>query len=365
MAVEFFGDFSPEQRARYEEEIRTAFESIAVFFALRHELIAPPLTIRLTTADAPEALGFAYGQGVIHLQQNRSPEVTTEQMGGSVTFGTPELAFLGPMAHEYVHALQEQLGGSGEPLWIAEGMAWYFDALHNQASDAPEFFKTRDYLWWQAREATDSLRSMERDNWHWGVGYLAVERLVARSGEASLFDFYRNLATAPTWQEAFQETFGLTPDDFYEEFAAWRATEVPPPSWYSGVVLDPDGNPAPGIYVGALRSVPGSMDDHSEDWIINTGVTGAEGTFRMPADPGLAVLVIGTRNCGDVGFLHTDGSVTRDPEAARRYTIELEGVSDIEVRLPSTAGALCTPEEALRWSARQAIGWTEGGESSP
>lgn len=365
VAVEFLGDFSPEQRARYEEEIRAEFERIAVFFAIRHELIAPPLTIRLAPADDPGALGFAYGEGVIHLQQDQSPAVTTEQMGGSVTFESPELAFLGPMAHEYVHALQEQLGGVGGPLWISEGMAWYLDSVYRQASDAPDFFKTRDYLWWQARAATDSLRSMERENWHWGIGYLAVERLVERSGEAALFDFYRNLATASTWQEAFQDTFGLAPDDFYEDFAAWRAAEVPPPSWYSGVVLDPDGNPAAGVYVGALRSVPGSMDADSRDWITRTGVTGAGGAFRMPADPGLAVLVIGTRDCGDVGFLHTDGSVTRDPEAARRYTIELEGVSDIEVRLPGTPAELCTPEEALTWSPRRTIGWTEGVEPPP
>ena len=404
VTVEFYGSFSEDQRTRYEAEIRRWFENVATFYANRFGLVSGDLTIHLTTRDAPEDVGFAYGSGVLSLRQHRIEPVVVEQEGGSVTWEAEELAFLTPLAHEYVHALQETTGILDGPLWIQEGMAWYLDALHEQAQDVPpvvvgepddpavfdaqarHFFKSREYLWWQARKSTVPLRDMESGQWHWGVGYLAVEQLVARASEDALFDFYRLLPAASSWQEAFSSTFGLTVEAFYEEFAAWRAVEVPPPSYWSGVILGPDGDPvqdvplrwAPsvgagvegfqGVTVRALRSVVGDMDAWTTAPVVRAGWAREEGgTFRMPADPGLTVLKLDIE-CDEgqpleVGFVDEAGGLTRDPDEARQYVIGLEGVSGIEVRLPRTPEELCVllnEKRGRTWHASRAIGWPIG-----
>ena len=283
---------------------------------------------------------------------------------------------------EKVAPVQEALARAGTehrsaaaPYWMAEGMAWYLGALYEQSREPPDaeadpselgrgararhFFKSRDYLLWQARRSTDSLRSMEEgDVWDAGVGYLAVEGMVGHSdSEQNLFQFYRNLVTAPSWQTAFATTFGITVDDAYWAFEYWRARVAPPLSYYTGVVRGPDGDPLPGTLVGALRSVGGDMDSYDDDGapVVLNDRSADDGTFRVLANPGLAVLVIGTDACRDIAFLGEDGELTRDPDEARRFVIELEGVSGIEVRLPRAPSDLCRSSDD--WSAGWAIGW--------
>ncbi len=334
---------------------------MACFFSTRFGLTAPALTIRLAAPDAPGAQGFAYGGGVIHLEQYRRSTTTTEVRGGTVTVGADELGFVGVIAHEYVHALQIQIDNdTWAPSWIHEGTAWYLDALHDQVSGNHDFFKSRPHLLWFARGWRGSLREMESpDWWHAGVGFLAIERLVERSGEASLFDFYRQLAAASDWQVAFESSFGLTAEEFYRDFESWRAEAVPPWSYFSGVVVGPDGNPAQGVFIGAVRSLPGSLASATDSWVVPIGVSGDEGMFRTSAEPGLTVLIVGTEACGDVGFVSNEGGLTRDPGAARRYTIELEGVSGINVRLPRSPEDLCAPEDAYTWNPIRAMGWRD------
>ena len=378
VSVEFGDDFSPEQRARYEAEIRSEFASVAGFFANRHQLAATGLTIRLTTDQPP-----TYGASIITLMQERTEPTIEEMRGGTMGVESPEWVFLSPLAHEYVHALQvevliEALGqqqpSTGWPYWIEEGMAWYLDALQEQARPQPpvadhfadplasatyarHFFKSRDYLWWQARKSTESLQGMERsNNWNAYVGYLAIEQLVERSSEAALFDFYRHVATAPDWQTAFEDAFGLMVDAFYADFEAWRAEAVPLPSYYSGRVVGPDGNPVEGVVVQALRSVGGSMESIGSAPFSWRDRSEEDGTFRMPAEPGLAVLVVGTDTCGEIAFLSEVGGLTRDPGEARRHVIDLEGVSGIEVRLPRAPTDLCSPGDR-EWVASWAIRW--------
>ena len=357
-AIEFEGDFSPEQRVRYAAEIRREYESVACFFSTHFGLVAPPLTIRLAASDAPGARGFAYGGGVIHLQQDRRPTTVTEVRGGTVTMEPDELGFVRVIAHEYVHALQFQIDNADwAPLWIQEGAAWYLDALHDRVSGRHDYFKSRPYLWWIARDWSGSLRSMEQLDWHAGVGFLAVERLVERAGEESLFDFYRQLANDPDWKSAFEATFGLAVDEFYRDFESWRAEAVPPWAFFSGVVSGPDGNPVRGVRVSAFRSLPGSLVSATDAWIVPVGVSQDDGTFRTIAEPGLTVLVVATEACGEVAFVDSEGGLTRDPDAAHQHVIELEGVSGIEVRLPRTPETLCAPEDADSWDPIDAMGW--------
>ena len=55
------------------------------------------------------------------------------------------------------------------------------------------------------------------------LGMLAWERLVEKAGDFSLLGYYRNRALHANPEAAFEATFGLTLEEFYEEFEAWRA----------------------------------------------------------------------------------------------------------------------------------------------
>ena len=69
------------------------------------------------------------------------------------------------------------------------------------------------------------------------LSFLAGDRLVARAGESAIFEYYRLLGSADSWQEAFEAAFGITIDDFYEEFAEYRVA--------IGAVASPDAPDEP------------------------------------------------------------------------------------------------------------------------
>ena len=55
------------------------------------------------------------------------------------------------------------------------------------------------------------------------LGFLAADWLAQRAGEPALFEYYRLLPSSDSWQDAFEGAFGITIDDFYDEFAKYRA----------------------------------------------------------------------------------------------------------------------------------------------
>ncbi len=58
------------------------------------------------------------------------------------------------------------------------------------------------------------------------LGVLAVERLVERSGDDALGEYF-TLSKTMAWRDAFTAAFGLPVDDFYREFAEYRRSLTP------------------------------------------------------------------------------------------------------------------------------------------
>ena len=56
------------------------------------------------------------------------------------------------------------------------------------------------------------------------LGYLAVEWLANHAGEPAVFEYYRVLPSSTSAEAAFESAFGLTLENFYEQFEAYRAT---------------------------------------------------------------------------------------------------------------------------------------------
>ena len=55
------------------------------------------------------------------------------------------------------------------------------------------------------------------------MSFLAADWLVQRAGERAIFKYYRLLPSSDSWEDAFEGAFGITIDDFYAAFAAYRA----------------------------------------------------------------------------------------------------------------------------------------------
>ena len=55
------------------------------------------------------------------------------------------------------------------------------------------------------------------------LGFLAVEWLAKRAGDSAVFEYHRQEPFRTGWEAAFEAAFGLTLEDFYEQFEAYRA----------------------------------------------------------------------------------------------------------------------------------------------
>ena len=60
------------------------------------------------------------------------------------------------------------------------------------------------------------------------LAYLTVDWLAQRAGEQSLLEYLRQRSSSEPWQDTFEAVFGISVDDFYEEFGAYRAEVAPP-----------------------------------------------------------------------------------------------------------------------------------------
>ena len=137
--------------------------------------------------------------------------------------------------HEYIHALQFQLMGANyiDLNWLLEGSAnWYDSDLSTQDRNGyPLSRKLIDAL--NQASKGPPLEEIESSNetWQYSFGLVAADMLVERAGKSAALDFYRVLApgragpdgrweTRPTLRSAFAAAFGLTLEEFYDEFEA-------------------------------------------------------------------------------------------------------------------------------------------------
>ena len=155
---------------------------------------------------------------------------------------------------------------------------------------------------------------------------LAGEWLAQRAGEPALFDYFRQLPSSDGWEAAFEAAFGMSVEDFHEEFEAYRA-EVAPPyvlHYIRGVVLDPAGNPSEGAWVAANRG-EGRWED--------TATTGPGGAFELAVRDGSYHLA--------VDLTTTGCAVPADDRQYPAGMTRVDGtdVTGIEIRLPD--GSVC------------------------
>jgi len=135
-------------------------------------------------------------------------------------------------AHEYVHLWQYAIGGNAcmvDVRWIAEGMAESF-AYRSLIADGVipaanlDTFTRRQLRIASNHVTLQSLESTFPVNANpFAVSYLAVDRLLAQKGLATIRDWCTRVGTGQEWHQAFAAAFGETTDAFYSRFETFRA----------------------------------------------------------------------------------------------------------------------------------------------
>ena len=262
--IVFLGDFTEAEQAAIRREVK----SVQVAHAERFGEVTSEFTLYISTEF--EALNAAYREWIAPDFRQRSTELPRWFTCGG--FAGREAIFIslatcaeeerergGPIAHEYFHILQRDLGliGGSEnswPNWLMEGSAEYAEAHYEeeQGRGTVSWRREAARLEWSAirvcfpgpcnrswpnfPDYTESDRSVFR----YEIGFLAVDWLVERKGEAALMEFFR----LGGGRHEFEEAFGMTPEEFGEGMdKLWRKV-APPFKWrVTGKVLDPQGRP--------------------------------------------------------------------------------------------------------------------------
>ena len=138
-------------------------------------------------------------------------------------------------AHEHVHLWQYAIGGSACMVgvrWIAEGMAESF-AYRSLIADGVipaanlDTFTKRQLTTASNHVTLQSLESSFPSNaTPFAVSYLAVDRLLAPKGLATIRDWCARVGSGQEWHQAFAASFGETTDAFYSRFEVFRAQYV-------------------------------------------------------------------------------------------------------------------------------------------
>ena len=220
------------------------------------------------------------------------------------------------------------------PLWLLLAIEAYADHAHETAAGPQTLDEIRADQIFLARRLVEPLNALATwDEVHAAglrnaraLSSIAGELLADRASEAALFDYFRQLPTSDTWQEAFEAAFGMSVDDFHTEFEAHRAEVAPPFVLHHvrGFVVDPDGNPSAGAWVAANRG-EGCWEDAAS--------TGADGAFDLVLRDGSYYL--------NVDLTTTGCQVPTDDRLHPGGEIEVDGadVTAVEIRLPE--GSSC------------------------
>lgn len=139
--------------------------------------------------------------------------------------------------HEYFHVLQFALadgligGPHGRaPNWLIEGPASYagWGALGATINQGVASHRPASIAAVARVPSLQNPQGADQSAVDYHLGFLATEWLVDYAGAEALVDYYRRLPSSNGWESAFAEAFGLSVEDFYTAFAAYRAVVAPP-----------------------------------------------------------------------------------------------------------------------------------------
>jgi hypothetical protein len=137
-------------------------------------------------------------------------------------------------AHEYVHIWTAEVAGEFAradssaygPGWLVEGVAEFLSRriVLEAGLAPPDELQTFTNTLLRLSDATlEELESLPLPNPEdYATAELAVDRLMTSRPLAALQSFYSQVGSGASWPVAFAQAFGISPSEFYRQFAAVR-----------------------------------------------------------------------------------------------------------------------------------------------
>ena len=234
----FLGDVPSTTRTKIQAEMDSVYSFLA------NHLGADPIDYSVyVAADDAAARPTYYGlyrQGVIggafHCSFSNSHDVTFHVL----TCGRYSLDY-----REYLRGFFGVLRSRTQtgPSWLHLGIYEYAAARYAETIERGSFGAVFRHFVASTQRNPATLKQIEtHQGWHaagndgsWALAFVAIERLARQAGELALIEYFRLLPRgepddgpdyeegAGSWQAAFEQAFGLTIDEFYEQFAEYRA----------------------------------------------------------------------------------------------------------------------------------------------
>ncbi len=222
------GDIPPEEAAAVREQFETAQE----FF--RERLGADPADYTVYVAADDESAAPAFRKA---FATDPDPRFCFTAMQGSALVmtldcGTSLAHRLGRYQYINLHGrISAATGFPPEgPWWLRIGIQRYAQDGYLAAVAGEGRVEVRSRFARTARLAAlplSSLPATTPTEVRTALGYLAADWLAQRAGEQSLLEYLRQRSSSEPWQDTFEAVFGISVDDFYEEFEAYRAEVAP------------------------------------------------------------------------------------------------------------------------------------------
>lgn len=323
----FWGDVPETEEAL----LRTRIEEMASFFEERFGIRVPNLEIHIA-ASMPaleEALQTTLGyQGDVG---------TGQYVGGSIfvhwTTGRRGIERL------YLEAYQDLMTGSREkgPWWVTEGIASYGAYQFREARGEEAFDDNYASDIGRANRVYEPLSHLEASSTRPGhaqeqyrsLGLVAVAWLLGEAGEGAVATYYEALRN-DGWERAFEQAFGFSLEEMYQQFATHREAVVGVRRAVTGRILGPDGEPIrdwPMFVHASYTNGAGSFGTS----VPNSG----RFTVRvLDGDYQIVVATICPDSSGQLGWYEERSGYTADEQAATVVMVRGEDVAGIVVRLP-------------------------------
>ena len=223
------GDELTEQQ---HASLRAEVTSVVTFFAERYGIKPPPFAV----------------------EYHPDLEIFAGALRGRILLSAAAMEYrlrAVTLAHEYFHVLQRHFAGrTRSPAWMTEGTATYAGGLYRLAVWDIRGELLRNARWRHSSHITKPLDDLVIIRVFYGseapaysLAAIAVEWLegrVALDGDEAEFaplevgwpdsftetgayiEYYRRLAAAEDWEDAFEKVFGISADDFYDAFEDYR-----------------------------------------------------------------------------------------------------------------------------------------------
>ena len=264
----FAGDVPDAHRTAFREEM----EYVRTWFDDQYGVVATGFTV-LVGADS-EALTPVFRDvvgpgpipdsplGILVLTANNGSAVLLINLGseGLASYGGEAASVVkDSIVHEYFHVLQGQLAsgfaqlpdgkiayelGKG-PFWLVEGLAEYADYAYSRSRKGrlPYFERYSHYddlgsllLDGSLNPGDDLMKLEDAGNFqgnfrhpifNYAMAFAAATLLVEQAEEDSYVQYWKLLHDRPAWQQAFEESFGIGIEGFYEAFEEWLPSKLP------------------------------------------------------------------------------------------------------------------------------------------